>query len=70
MPAHPTFYCRKSIYDQLGGYNDSFKIAGDFELMMRFLQKNNIRSKFIDQTLISMRVGGISNNGLASKKKL
>ena len=70
MPAHPTFYCRKAIYDQLGGYDDSFHIAGDFELMLRFLEKNNIRSKFIDQTLIKMRAGGLSNSGLASKIKI
>jgi len=70
MPAHPTFYCRKAIYDQLGGYDDSFHIAGDFELMLRFLEKNNIRSKFIDQILIKMRAGGLSNSGLASKIKI
>jgi glycosyltransferase involved in cell wall biosynthesis len=70
MPAHPTFYCRKSIYDQLGGYDDSFDIAGDFELMLRFFEKNKIRSKFIDQTLVKMTPGGISNNGIASKAKI
>ena len=70
MPAHPTFYCRKAIYDHLGGYDDSFYIAGDFELMLRFLEKNNIRSKFIDQTLIKMSTGGLSNSGLASKIKI
>ncbi len=70
MPAHPTFYCRKAIYNQLGGYDDSFDIAGDFELMLRFLEKNNIRSKFIDQTLIKMRSGGLSNSGLSSKIKI
>ncbi len=70
MPAHPTFYCRKAIYDQLGGYDDSFEIAGDFELMLRFLEKNNIRSKYIDQILIKMRSGGLSNSGLASKIKI
>ena len=70
MPAHPTFYCRKSIYDELGGYDDSFDIAGDFELMLRFFEKNNIRSKFIDQTLVKMMAGGISNNGISSKVKI
>jgi glycosyltransferase len=67
MPAHPTFYCRRSVYEKLGLYNDSFKIAGDFELMLRFLEKHNIRSKYIPHTLVNMRVGGASNNGLKSK---
>jgi len=67
MPAHPTFYCRRSVYEKLGLYDDSFKIAGDFELMLRFLEKYNIRSKYIPHTLVNMKVGGASNNGLKSK---
>jgi glycosyltransferase involved in cell wall biosynthesis len=67
MPAHPTFYCRRSVYEKLGLYDDSFKIAGDFELMLRFLEKHNIRSKYIPRTLVNMKVGGASNNGIKSK---
>ena len=67
MPAHPTFYCRRSVYEKLGLYDDSYKIAGDFELMLRFLEKFNIRSKYIPKTLVNMKVGGASNNGLKSK---
>ena len=67
MPAHPTFYCRRSVYEKLGLYDDSFKIAGDFELMLRFLEKHSIRSKYIPKTLVNMKVGGASNKGLKSK---
>ena len=67
MPAHPTFYCRRSVYEKLGLYDDSFKIAGDFELMLRFLEKHSIRSKYIPKTLVNMKVGGASNYGLKSK---
>ena len=67
MPAHPTFYCRRSVYEKLGLYDESFKIAGDFELMLRFLEKHNIRSKYILHALVNMKVGGASNNGLKSK---
>ena len=67
MPAHPTFYCRRSVYEKLGLYDDRFRIAGDFELMLRFLEKHNIRSKYIPKTLVNMKVGGASNNGLKSK---
>ena len=67
MPAHPTFYCRRSVYEKLGLYDESFKIAGDFELMLRFLEKHNIRSKYIPKKLVNMKVGGASNNGLKSK---
>lgn len=67
MPAHPTFYCRKNLYERLGGYNDSFKIAGDFELCLRFLDKNKTQSFYIKKKLVKMLIGGISNSGLKSK---
>ena len=67
MPAHPTLYCRKVIYDRLGGYNDSFKIAGDFELCLRFLEVNQVSSFYLNKKLVEMLVGGISNSGLISK---
>lgn len=67
MPAHPTFYCKKEVYDRLGGYNDSFKIAGDFELCLRFLEINNIPSFYLNKKIVKMLVGGISNSGVKSK---
>ena len=67
MPAHPTFYCRKETYDRLGNYNNSFKIAGDFELCLRFLEKHKVSSFYIEKKLVRMLVGGISNSGLKSK---
>ena len=67
MPAHPTFYCKKKVYDQLGGYNDSFKIGGDFELCLRFLEVNQVPSFYLNKKLVKMLVGGISNSNLKSK---
>ena len=67
MPAHPTFYCKKEVYDRLGGYNDSFTIGGDFELCLRFLEVNQVPSFFLNLKLVKMLVGGISNSGIKSK---
>jgi len=67
MPAHPTFYCKIEVYDRLGGYNDSFKIGGDFELCLRFLEVNKVPSFYLNKKLVKMLVGGISNSGLKSK---
>ena len=60
MPAHPTFYCKKEVYENFGGYNDSFKIAGDFDLCLRFLEVNNVPSFYLNEKLIKMLTGGIS----------
>ena len=65
--AHPSFYCKKEVYDRLGGYNDSFKIAGDFELCLRFLEINQVPSFYLNKKLVKMLVGGISNSALKSK---
>jgi glycosyltransferase involved in cell wall biosynthesis len=67
MPAHPTFYCKKEVYNRLGGYNDSFKIGGDFELCLRFLEVNKVPSFYLNKKLVKMLIGGISNSGLKSK---
>lgn len=67
MPAHPTFYCKKEVYENFGVYNDSFKIAGDFDLCLRFLEVNNVSSFYLNEKLIKMLTGGINNKGIESK---
>lgn len=70
MPAHPTFYCRKLVYDKYGKFDERFKIAGDFELMLRFLEKNKLNSKYISKTLVNMKMGGKSSFGLINTFKI
>ncbi len=64
MPPHPTFFVRKAIYDRYGSFNSDFKIAADYELMIRLLEKDKISTLFIPEVLIKMRVGGASNRTL------
>lgn len=63
-PPHPTFYVKKNIYDRLGGFDLSLPIANDVELMMRFLEVAKINARHIDEVLVRMRMGGVSNNSL------
>lgn len=65
-PAHPTFYCRKEIYDKFGVYRTDFNIASDVDLMYRFLDKYEVKSLYIDRLMVKMRAGGVSNRGLKS----
>jgi len=70
QPAHPTFYVRKDVFGKLGYYRTDLGIAGDFELLIRFLQKGKLRYKYINKQLVTMRIGGVSTSGLSSIKKL
>ncbi len=65
-PAHPTFYCRKKVYNELQHYKSNYIIAADVEFMLRVLEVNNYKSSYIDKYLVSMKSGGISNQGLKS----
>lgn len=63
-PPHPTFFVRRDIYERFGGFDLSYKIAADVELMMRFLEVHNIRVKYIPQVWVNMRTGGTTNRSL------
>jgi len=67
MPPHPTFFVKKSIYDQFGTFNLALKNAADYELMLRFLFKENIKVAYLPIELVRMRVGGASNRSLRSR---
>ena len=64
MPAHPTFFVRRSVYETLGGFDLSFPRQADFELTMRFLAVNHIKSVYVPNIWVRMRMGGISNNSV------
>jgi glycosyltransferase involved in cell wall biosynthesis len=61
MPAHPTFFVRKSIYDKLGMFRLDYKIAADFELLFRLIEQNKIKTKYIPKVMVKMRLGGTTN---------
>jgi glycosyltransferase involved in cell wall biosynthesis len=60
MPAHPTFYAKRRIYDKYGGYDLAYRRQSDFELTMRFLAVHHVRSVYIPRVLVRMRSGGAS----------
>lgn len=66
MPPHPTFYCKKSCYEKAGPYRTDYLIAADFEMLVRLLLKCHISWKFIDESLVKMRAGGLSSSGIKS----
>jgi len=65
MPPHPTFYARRELYVNFGGFNLEYNIAADYDCMLRFL-KTDIVVSYIPKVLVKMRMGGLSNNSLRS----
>jgi len=66
MPPHPTFYVRRSVYEQHGGFDTSFHIAADYDCMLRFLARARVRCAYIPHVLVKMRLGGASNRSLGN----
>lgn len=66
MPPHPTFYCKKSCYEKAGQYRTDYRIAADFEMMVRLLLRYRLTWSFIDDTTVKMRAGGLSSRGVKS----
>lgn len=60
-PPHPTFYVRRSVYQRWGGFDSSYKLAADAELIVRFMEKGRARSAYIPSLWVKMRVGGQTN---------
>lgn len=66
VPAHPTFYCRRELFERHGCYRIDYRIAADHELLIRMLVKVRIRAQYIAGVLVVMRMGGISTRSVKS----
>ena len=62
MTPHLSTYIKKDLYDKYGGFRDDFKIAADYELMLRFIYKYNAKIKYLPKVIAKMRAGGVSNS--------
>ncbi len=70
MPAHPTWYCRREIYEKFGGFDPSYRIAADFENLLRVIFTHKITIKYIPMLCVTMREGGNSSSGISSTKQI
>lgn len=63
MPAHPTFYVKRRVFEQFGGFDLEFKLQADFDLTLRFMHIHTIRTVYVPECWVRMRLGGMTNNG-------
>lgn len=66
---HPTFFVKRSIFEQYGLFRENFGLSGDYEMMVRFFFKERINAAYLPEILVRMRVGGAGNSGFKSKWK-
>jgi len=67
MPAHPAFYAKKDVYLKYGLFSLDYKIAADYDMMVRLFYKYNIKARYIKMDFVTMRVGGISTKNLYNR---
>lgn len=67
MPAHPSFYMKKSCYDLYGLYALDYKIASDYDLLIRYLYKYKVKHQYIPKDFVTMRTGGVSTENMQSR---
>lgn len=60
MPPHPTVYVRKEVYEEVGLYDEWFRISADYDMIIRLFQAG-YKSYYIPSVLVSMETGGASN---------
>ena len=70
MPAHPSFYCKRSVYERYGGFDTSYKIAADFENLLRVIFIGRVKTLYIKKDFVTMRTGGASTAGLRSREQI
>ena len=63
MPAHPTFLATRTLFDQVGPFSLDYRIAADYELLIRMLWLHQARYAYIPKPLVHMRAGGVSTAG-------
>lgn len=67
MPPHPTFFAKKFCYEKYGVFNLNFKSAADYELLLRFIHKHQVKLAYLPEFIIKMRVGGKSNQSFSNR---
>jgi len=67
MPAHPSLFMRRTIYECIGEYDAAFRIAGDYELCLRAFLRSSARYCYVHEPIVRMPDGGLSNRSWRSK---
>ena len=70
MPAHPSVYVRRAVFDRLGAYRLGYEISADFEWMVRVLCRGGVRAAYLPRCMVTMTLGGKSTAGWRATLRL
>lgn len=70
MPAHPSFYARREVYERAGLYKTDYKIGADYEMMVRLFFTHKLKAKYLPIDFVTMRLGGLSTRDVRSRLQL
>ncbi len=65
MPPHPTLFLRRRVIERMGGYDTNFRIAADYDAILRYFRSEGFRAAYVPEVLVKMRLGGASNGSLS-----
>jgi glycosyltransferase involved in cell wall biosynthesis len=69
VPPHPSLFVKRKVYEQAGVFNLEFKLAADYEFMLRIFKKHIFTSKYLNKVIVKMRLGGATNQSLSNIKR-
>ncbi|MDN2578980.1 glycosyltransferase family 2 protein [Aquibium sp. ELW1220] len=66
MPPHPALFLRRQVFERHGAYDTSYRIAADYDAVLRYFSRGNLNPAYIPDVLVKMRLGGESNRSLGN----
>jgi len=65
MPAHPTVFVRRELYQVVGPFSTTYQIAADYEMLIRILAIHKAPYAYFPKPVVRMRSGGVSTAGIS-----
>ncbi len=70
MPAHPALFCSRALVQRVGQFKTDYRIAGDYEFIVRAFYGHEVRYRHVPEVLVKMQMGGVSTSGFGAKLRL
>ena len=64
MPPHPTLFLRRRVIERWGVFDTNFKVAADYDAILRYFHQGKIKPVYIPKVMVKMRLGGESNRSI------